>query len=78
MGILNQHNMVDVQERALQHGLLEDHEAIAAPPAVAAAIPAKPLVGDVSKEQVLRLAEEQLEVGKKLVRSREPPAFGAL
>src|SRR5271156_1834714 len=67
MGILNQHNMVDVQERALQHGLLEDHEAVPVAPAVAAAIPATPLMGDVSKEQVLRLAEEQLEVGKKLV-----------
>jgi uncharacterized protein (TIGR02271 family) len=67
MGILNQHNMVDVQERALQHGLLEDHEAVPVAPAVAAAIPAKPLVSDVSKDQVLRLAEEQLEVGKKLV-----------
>jgi uncharacterized protein (TIGR02271 family) len=67
MGILNQHNMVDVQERALQHGLLEEHEVVPAAPAVAAAIPAKPLVGDVSKDQVLRLAEEQLEVGKKLV-----------
>jgi uncharacterized protein (TIGR02271 family) len=67
MGILNQHNMVDVQERALQHGLLEDHKAVPVAPAVAAAMPAKPLVGDVSKDQILRLAEEQLEVGKKLV-----------
>jgi len=67
MGILNQHNTVDVQERALQHGLLEEHEAVPVAPAVAAAIPVKPLVSDVSKDQVLRLAEEQLEVGKKLV-----------
>jgi hypothetical protein len=67
MGILNQHNMVDVQERALQHGLLEEHEVVPVAPAVAAAIPVKPLIGDVSKDQVLRLAEEQLEVGKKLV-----------
>jgi len=59
--------MVDVQERALHHGLLEDHEAVPVAPAVAAAMPAKPLMGDVSKEQMLRLAEEQLEVGKKLV-----------
>jgi uncharacterized protein (TIGR02271 family) len=67
MGILNQHTLVDVQERAVQHGLLEDHEVVPAAPAVAAAIPARPLAADVSKEQVLRLAEEQLEVGKKLV-----------
>jgi uncharacterized protein (TIGR02271 family) len=67
MGILNQHNMVDVQERAVEHGLLEEHETVPVAPAVAAAIPAKPLTSDISKEQVLRLAEEQLEVGKKLV-----------
>jgi len=67
MGILNQHNMVDVQERAVAHGLLDENETVSAAPAVAAAIPAKPLTKDVSKEQVLRLAEEQLEVGKKLV-----------
>jgi uncharacterized protein (TIGR02271 family) len=67
MGILNQHNMVDVQERALQQGLLEKHEAVPVAPAVAAAIPVKPLLSDVTKDQVLRLAEEQLEVGKKLV-----------
>jgi uncharacterized protein (TIGR02271 family) len=67
MGILNQHNTVDVQERAVQHGLLDRDEVVAASPAVAAAVPAKPLTGNVSKDQVLRLAEEQLEVGKKLV-----------
>ena len=67
MGILNQHNMVDVQERAVEHGLLDKDEVVAAAPAVAAAVPAKPLTSDVSKDQVLRLAEEQLEVGKKLV-----------
>jgi uncharacterized protein (TIGR02271 family) len=67
MGILNQHNMVDVQERAVEHGLLEEHEAVPVAPAVAAAIPAKPLTSDMNKDQVLRLAEEQLEVGKKLV-----------
>jgi hypothetical protein len=33
---------------------------------VAAAAPAKPLTSNVSQDQVLRLAEEQLEVGKKL------------
>ena len=67
MGILNQHTLVDVQERAVAHGLLSKDEVVAAAPAVAAAMPVKPLTTDVSKEQVLRLAEEQLEVGKKLV-----------
>src|SRR3984957_2378095 len=67
MGILNQHNIVDVQERAVEHGLLAEHEIVEAAPAVAAAVPAKPLTTNVSQDQVLRLAEEQLEVGKKLV-----------
>jgi uncharacterized protein (TIGR02271 family) len=67
MGILNQHNVVDVQDRALKAGLLSKAEAIPAAAAVAAAIPAKPLTADVSKDQVIRLAEEQLEVGKRLV-----------
>jgi uncharacterized protein (TIGR02271 family) len=67
IGILNQHNVVDVQDRAVQTGLLSKAEAIPVAAAVAAAVPAKPLTSDVSKEQVLRLAEEQLEVGKKLI-----------
>jgi uncharacterized protein (TIGR02271 family) len=67
MGILNQHNVVDVQDRALQAGLLSKAEAVAPAAAVAAAVPAKPLTSDVSKDQVIRLAEEQLEVGKRLV-----------
>src|ERR1700743_465125 len=67
MGILNQHTLVDVQERAVKHGLLEEHAVEPVAPAVAAAIPAKPIAADVSKDQVLRLAEEQLEIGKKLV-----------
>jgi uncharacterized protein (TIGR02271 family) len=67
MGILNQHNIVDVQERAVEHGLLAEHEVVDPAPAVAAAVPAKPLTNNVSQDQVLRLAEEQLEIGKKLV-----------
>jgi uncharacterized protein (TIGR02271 family) len=67
MGILNQHNMVDVQDRAVEHGLLAEEEIEPAAPAIVAAMPARPLTGDMSKDQVLRLAEEQLEVGKKLV-----------
>jgi uncharacterized protein (TIGR02271 family) len=49
MGILNAHKVVNVQERAIERGILP---AITAP---------------VSRDQVLRLAEEQLEVGKRLV-----------
>jgi uncharacterized protein (TIGR02271 family) len=67
MGILNQHNIVDVQDRAVAAGVLPKAEAVPAAAVVAAAVPAKPLITDVSKDQVLRLAEEQLNVGKKLV-----------
>ena len=64
MGILNQHQMVDVQERAVQHGLLSKEDVVSPAPAVAAALPTKPVTADMSREQVLRLAEKQLEVGK--------------
>jgi len=67
MGILNQHNVIDVQNRAIQTGALEKAAAVPVAAVAAAAVPAKPLTADVSKAEVLRLAEEQLEVGKKLV-----------
>lgn len=64
MGILNQHNVVDVQNRAMETGLLPKSAAAGPAPAV----PAMPLTTDVGKTEVLRLAEEQLEVGKRLVK----------
>jgi uncharacterized protein (TIGR02271 family) len=69
MGILNQHNLVDVKDRAVDVGIISKASAatIAAPAAVVAAMPAKPVVSDLGKDQVLRLAEEHLEVGKRLV-----------
>jgi uncharacterized protein (TIGR02271 family) len=69
MGILNQHNLVDVKDRAVDTGIIskETAAAIAAPAAVAAALPAKPVTSDLGKDQVIRLAEEHLEVGKRLV-----------
>jgi uncharacterized protein (TIGR02271 family) len=69
MGILNAHNVVDVQNRAVEHGLLSAQEVTSAPPKVAAAgaSVARIITDAVSKDQVLRLAEEQLEVGKRLV-----------
>jgi uncharacterized protein (TIGR02271 family) len=67
MGILNQHAVVDVQNRAIETGVLPKAAAVATPPAVAAAVPARPLTTDMGKNEVLRLAEEQLEVGKRLV-----------
>lgn len=69
MGILNQHNLVDVKDRAVDTGVISKATAaaIAAPAAVAAAVPAKPVVSDLGKNEVIRLAEEHLEVGKRLV-----------
>lgn len=64
MGILNAHNAVDVEHRAAQQGLIEGAAAGAAIPKVAAAAP---VIAPMAKEQVLRLAEEQLNVGKRLV-----------
>jgi stress response protein YsnF len=69
MGILNQHNLVDVKDRAVDTGVIskETAAAIAAPAAVAAAVPARPVTSDLGKDQVIRLAEEHLDVGKRLV-----------
>jgi uncharacterized protein (TIGR02271 family) len=69
MGILNQHNLVDVKDRAVDAGIISKASAatIAAPAAVAAAVPTKPIVSDLGKNEVIRLAEEHLEVGKRLV-----------
>lgn len=59
--ILNAHKAVDIQQRAIQQGLLT---ATSVPkPAVAPAT----MAAAVSKEEVLGLAEEQLDVGKRLV-----------
>ena len=78
MGILNQHNVVDVQDRAVQTGVLSKSAAAAMAPAAAIAAtapraaaavppPAKPITGDLGKNEVIRLAEEHLDVGKRLV-----------
>jgi uncharacterized protein (TIGR02271 family) len=70
MGILNQHNLVDVKDRAVDTGVIskETAAAIAAPVAAAAvAPPATPITSDLGKDQVIRLAEEHLDVGKRLV-----------
>lgn len=67
MGILNQHNLVDVQDRAVKTGALAKEEAEPVAAAAAAALPAKPVTGDLGKNEVIRLAEEHLDVGKRLV-----------
>ena len=65
MGILNQHNVVDVRSRAIEAGYLAK-DAVAEPAAPMLA-PVKPVTTDIGKGEVLRLAEEQIEVGKRLV-----------
>jgi len=69
MAILNQHNLVDVKDRAVDTGIISKADAatIAAPAAIAATVPTKPVTSDLGKNQVIRLAEEHLEVGKRLV-----------
>ena len=65
MGILNQHNVVDVKSRAIEAGYLAKETV--AETRTTTPMPAKPLTTDIGKGEVLRLAEEQLEVGKRLV-----------
>jgi uncharacterized protein (TIGR02271 family) len=64
MGILNAHKVIDIKARAAEQGLV-------APAAVATAAGASSVASTVStaisKDQVLRLAEEQLNVGKRMV-----------
>ncbi len=61
MGILNAHRAVDVRSRALQQGFTsETFRPTAAPPTTA---PATAAAG----EEVIGLAEEQLNVGKRIV-----------
>ena len=73
MGILNAHDVVDVQDRAVDQGLAKAADLpprAAAPlarpaPAVTAAATAAAASGN--RDEVIRLAEEQLSVGKRLV-----------
>ena len=65
MGILNAHKVVDVRNRAVQQGLISS--AYAPPPAPAPATPATMAAGAVAGEEVISLAEEQMNVGKRLV-----------
>jgi uncharacterized protein (TIGR02271 family) len=77
MDILDGHSdkTVDIKERAVEHGLLPAASAVStakaavasAPAKVAAAAAAATAAVGVKNEEVLRLAEEQLEVGKRLV-----------
>jgi uncharacterized protein (TIGR02271 family) len=60
MKILDVHNPVDVNERATSLG-------VAPPPAARAAVQQPTPTAKLTKEEVLRLAEEQLDVGKRQV-----------
>jgi hypothetical protein len=65
MGILNAHNVVDVHERAVRQGLTS---ATSSPKAAAAPQPQpKTEAAGVGRDEVLRLAEEQINVGKRLI-----------
>jgi uncharacterized protein (TIGR02271 family) len=65
LGILNAHRAVDVQHRAAQEGLIS---ASTAPAAATLSQPVVTAARASTGDEVLRLAEEQLEVGKRLVR----------
>jgi uncharacterized protein (TIGR02271 family) len=67
MGILNQHNVVDVRSRAIEAGYLPKETVVDTKTTTATMAPAKPVTTDIGKGEVLRLAEEQLEVGKRLI-----------
>ena len=69
MGILNGHKIVDVRDRAVQHGLIPGAAtaAAAATPLRQAATMAASATTPIAEDQVLRLAEEQLDVGKRVV-----------
>jgi uncharacterized protein (TIGR02271 family) len=66
MGILDQHNIVDVKDRAIDTGVLSKQAAATIPPNPVAP-PAKPVTSELGAQQVLKLAEERLDVGKRLV-----------
>jgi uncharacterized protein (TIGR02271 family) len=65
LGILNAHKAVDIHDRAVQEGLI-------AAKATTTTLPPKPETAAAPKgatgEEVFRLAEEQLDIGKRLVR----------
>src|SRR6516164_1341266 len=64
--ILNAHRSVDLRKRAEQAGLIGATPAMAAKP-VARPAPVTATAGAVSGEQVLALAEEKINVGKRVV-----------
>jgi stress response protein YsnF len=64
--ILNSHEAVDLQKRAMQQGLISNAAApVATPPPMATATMAAGK--QLAEEEVLRLAEEQFDVGKRVI-----------
>jgi uncharacterized protein (TIGR02271 family) len=71
MSILDVHDPADVHEKAASYGVAVPAaaKALVTPPAVAKAAAATAAAGaklDTAKDEVIRLAEEQLNVGKRL------------
>jgi len=72
MSILNAHRAVDLSKRAEQEGLIGTPAAVASKPATVqtaatTTMPTTIAAGAASGEEVLALAEEQINVGKRLV-----------
>jgi len=67
MAILNQHAVVDVKEKAVETKVLTE-KAVDVLPAVSEVdvAVAEPVVAPLAKDDVIRLAEEQIAVGKRL------------
>ena len=65
MGILNAHNVVDVHDRAVQQGLIST--ATSAKPAVTPQLRSETVATALGRDEVLRLAEEEMNVGKRLI-----------
>jgi uncharacterized protein (TIGR02271 family) len=64
MGILNAHKVIDVKGRAVEYGLLPA-AAAASTPKISSTAPV--ITAPIAKDAVLRLAEEQLNVGKRMI-----------
>jgi stress response protein YsnF len=65
--ILNAHRAIDLTKRAEQSGLLTTAQAPAAMPAAVRPATATAASGTVTGEEVLSLAEEQINVGKRVI-----------
>ena len=78
--ILNQHNVVDVLNRAIETGVLPRTAATPIPPAMAATLPDKPLTTDIGKDRVETVRStgrrQQVE-GDRTPGERERPSTAA-